>query len=885
MKKLFKKAISAAVAVMMMACNIPYPAVHAADTGTLQKVPYTLIRSIGSSNDIGQKAVYNDGQFTDDSLVPYWNNKGTWTKTWGGRNTFTATNASLGETGMGVTLKFASSDTEITNIILYGGAGSDNLCIKEPEKSLKVRYSTSTDKITDQLKTSAAVLEADTWTLLGNDDYTLTNVMNNGINIQYGDVEVYKLNGANTKTDSTGSTDLTYTVKERTQQVLAVNLKKPIKAGTLFITYEPEDTSLQMSLTEIEIYNNTSGNLLFGQGVSEVYPQIKPRDPNYDTTYSVFGTLQDDGRGSFVQTAGIALTDGRKITGRKADRWFTSDTTAHGVPYVEYTLDGSTTIDQIDIYSGLLDEEGTYMDLNGDPTVYGAVDFQGVALAYKNNDSDEWKTVKTNKPEVRFDEESNGNILTLSFGDITPSKIRLYVGVGTYASDSLPSVIAVKEIEAYNTADTDAAVDTVDILRADEGITGNLDNRTSDTYIAKNSGTFNWNQETDITLSFSSPVEDGAEISISDNDDTKPDPTVGATTLAADKCSAYTVVSGLQPNTTYSVSVTGASDSYNFATAGDYAINSFGFSDTATVAYDVTRIAADASDLMAIVGVYDGNMLISSSSEMLAFTADSTNASGSLTATVPEGVSNPKVKAFLWDQKSLKPIKYVRNNTYANQTLHIIGDSIYADYDVYTQYAPDYGIGQALSKILGVYGVKINNEAIPGCSTSEWGTIKSKVLPDIKQGDHALISLCHNDQKKLTVEQYKANLVTIANDVKEQGGTPIFITAVPRYLWDSNGLKTTISVEDTTVDAMDYINTMLAVGEENDIPVIDLNAHLRELYTAMGTTSESYKYFYSTNTNEKGEVYFDSTHLSETGATYCANWLIDRFEIMGLPFV
>ena len=880
MKKLFNKVMSAIVALLLTG-SVPYLAVYAADTDAVQRVPYTVVRLNGIGNSVGRAELFYDGQFTHNSVGPfyYYNSKNVLTMDgYGGSAHFTA------DKDNGVVINLGSADTEFTNIILYGGTWGGTKQIADPETNLKIRYSSSTDRNALNKSTTDELLESVSWTELTSTDYTLTNITNGTRTIENSVTEPYLYNGKNTYTDADGAAEMTYSSAERTQQVLAVNLKTPVKAGSLYIEYDRTDRTQVMSLSEIEIYNNTGANVLFGNGISGVYPELKVRTTAYNNGYSAFGSVKD-AKGPYIEDGGITLTDSKKSTGRTADRWYIGDTMAHGVPYVEYTLDGSTTIDQIDIYSGLLDEEGTYTDINGAETAYGAVDPQGVSLAYQVSGSAKWKTVKTLKGANLEDTASNGSKLTLEFGEITPSKIRLYAGIGTYKNADIPSAIVVKEIEAYNTADTDAAVDTVDILRADEGIAGNLDNRTSDTYIAKNSSTFNWNQETDITLSFSSPVEDGAEISISDNDDTKPDPTVGVTTLAADKCSAYTVVSGLQPNTTYSVSVTGASASYNFTTAGDYAINTFSLSDTATVAYDVTRIAADASDLMAIVGVYDGNMLISSSSELLAFTADRTNASGSLTATVPEGVSNPKVKVFLWDQKALKPIKYIRNNTYANQTLHIIGDSIYADYNVYTEYAPDYGIGQALSKILGGYGVKINNEAIPGCSTAEWGTNKSKILPDIKQGDYALISLCHNDQKKLTVEQYKANLVTIANDVKEQGGIPIFITAVPRYLWDSNGLKTTISVGDTTVDSMDYINAMLADGEENDIPVIDLNTHLRELYTATGTTSESYKHFYSTNTNENGEVYFDSTHLSETGATYCANWLIDRFEIMGLPFV
>ena len=65
------------------------------------------------------------------------------------------------------------------------------------------------------------------------------------------------------------------------------------------------------------------------------------------------------------------------------------------------------------------------------------------------------------------------------------------------------------------------------------------------------------------------------------------------------------------------------------------------------------------------------------------------------------------------------------------------------------------------------------------------------------------------------------------------------------------------------------------------MPVINLNAYLRELYTAENTTETTYEYFYS---KAEGEA-LDRTHLSEIGANYCANWLIQQFEAMGFPFV
>ncbi len=173
--------------------------------------------------------------------------------------------------------------------------------------------------------------------------------------------------------------------------------------------------------------------------------------------------------------------------------------------------------------------------------------------------------------------------------------------------------------------------------------------------------------------------------------------------------------------------------------------------------------------------------------------------------------------------------------------------------------------------------IKVNNKAIPGASTNAWDGNMNSVLTEIEKGDYVLISFCHNDQKVMTTQEYSTNIVKIATEVKAEGGIPVFITAIPRYQWNEDGtLKTTHTTENGN-----YIQAMIDAGTENNIPVINLNAHLRELYTAEGTTSATYEHYYS---KAEGES-LDRTHLSETGAKYCASWLMGQFESMGYPFV
>lgn len=233
------------------------------------------------------------------------------------------------------------------------------------------------------------------------------------------------------------------------------------------------------------------------------------------------------------------------------------------------------------------------------------------------------------------------------------------------------------------------------------------------------------------------------------------------------------------------------------------------------------------------------------------------------------------IKFFVWEGETLTPIQTTRETAPEHTTLHIIADSLYADYskEEYSQYSPDYGIGQALSVSFANTDVAVNNMAIPGSNSSSWYSYNMNfALSQLSQGEYVLISLCHNDQKIMDEQTYKSNLVRIANDVKEQGAVPIYITPVPRYIWSDGVLDYTHG---------NYITMMKEAANENNIPIIDLNTHLRELYTDEGTTETTYEYYYSQAEGEK----LDRTHLSETGANNCAEWLINKFKSLGFPFV
>lgn len=242
---------------------------------------------------------------------------------------------------------------------------------------------------------------------------------------------------------------------------------------------------------------------------------------------------------------------------------------------------------------------------------------------------------------------------------------------------------------------------------------------------------------------------------------------------------------------------------------------------------------------------------------------------------------NSEIKYFVWENDTFMPIQPTREVTPENPTVHIIADSIYADYssDAYKSSQPDYGIGQAMSVILAGTDINVNNKAHPGSKVPFWyesGRFDS-LLSDMKQGDYLLISLCHNDQKYALINEFKTNITRVANEAKEQGVIPFFVTAIPRYTWNSNGELN----YSHTRDGQNYVQAVIDVANELNAPLIDMNAHLREVYTAEGTTQTTYEHWYSLKEGEN----LDRTHLSEEGAMYCANWLLGEMKALEFPFV
>ncbi|MGP2442325.1 rhamnogalacturonan acetylesterase [Streptomyces sp. JW3] len=200
---------------------------------------------------------------------------------------------------------------------------------------------------------------------------------------------------------------------------------------------------------------------------------------------------------------------------------------------------------------------------------------------------------------------------------------------------------------------------------------------------------------------------------------------------------------------------------------------------------------------------------------------------------------------------------------HARQVL-LVGDSTVCDQPA----EPYTGWGQRLPQYLRK-GVSVANHADSGESTVSyladprmWATVR----PLIRPGDLVLIQLAHND-KTTDAATYRANLQTLVDQARAEGGRPVLVTPIVRRWFNTDGTldnDTALLVNGLGVDHPAVIRSLAA---ERNIPLIDLTARTKALVESLGVEDSKALYL----TDEKR----DNTHTSEYGATVYAGLVRD----------
>ncbi|KAI1765408.1 carbohydrate esterase family 12 protein [Hypoxylon sp. FL1150] len=183
--------------------------------------------------------------------------------------------------------------------------------------------------------------------------------------------------------------------------------------------------------------------------------------------------------------------------------------------------------------------------------------------------------------------------------------------------------------------------------------------------------------------------------------------------------------------------------------------------------------------------------------------------------------------------------------------------------------AIDGGWGDGLLATLGSSATGLNIGK-SGATTASfraggyWSNVTQHVKDNVAKFDsYVTISFGHNDQKDtsgISLDQFKANLIAFANEVKDLGGIPLLTTSLTRRAFPSGqDHNATDSLHDQRLAAIE-------AAEQTGSTVIDLNAASLAYVNAIGKTA-AYTYNYGDGT--------DTTHLNEHGTVVFGRMVSD----------
>lgn len=237
-----------------------------------------------------------------------------------------------------------------------------------------------------------------------------------------------------------------------------------------------------------------------------------------------------------------------------------------------------------------------------------------------------------------------------------------------------------------------------------------------------------------------------------------------------------------------------------------------------------------------------------------------------------EGPGTPGLQVYLTGQAPALSAIEVTPRPHTPH-LFIISDSTAADWLV----GPKRGWGQELPQYFRP-AMSVADYADSGSSTVSWlsnPALFAAVEALIQPGDEVLIQLAHND--KTTPEAtYRANLQTLVNGVRSQGGKPVLVTPPVRHLFDADG---TISPTGRIVNnlGVDLPAVMRQVAAEERVTLLDLTADSAALLEKLGPAG-SWPLYVGTEATPA-----DATHFTPYGATVISGLVVKELSAAHLP--
>ena len=197
--------------------------------------------------------------------------------------------------------------------------------------------------------------------------------------------------------------------------------------------------------------------------------------------------------------------------------------------------------------------------------------------------------------------------------------------------------------------------------------------------------------------------------------------------------------------------------------------------------------------------------------------------------------------------------------------IYIAGDSTATDQSGCYPYDPGCcysGWGQMLSAYLKP-GIAVSNHAHSGLTTESFRREGHYdiVRRFIRPGDYYLMQFAHNDQKLPELDAaggYRARLIAYIEELRAMQAIPVLVTPLARNTWKSDG-----SYNDL-LEA--YAAECIRIGEEYQLPVIDLHAFSMDFVKKEGLDSAK-RYYYPK----------DYTHTNDYGAYLMAGCIASGF--------
>ena len=178
-------------------------------------------------------------------------------------------------------------------------------------------------------------------------------------------------------------------------------------------------------------------------------------------------------------------------------------------------------------------------------------------------------------------------------------------------------------------------------------------------------------------------------------------------------------------------------------------------------------------------------------------------------------------------------------------------------------------------------GGKVLDFAKSGRSTRTFNGegLWAKLAAQIRPGDFVLMAFGHNDGAKSRPKKYcpppdyRANLAAWVAEIRAKGGRPIFVTPICRRIFGPDGR---LSTAEDAPTLRDYCETMISLGKELGVDVVDMNALTAEKVQAFG--DEASRSLYLIGLNGK-----DNTHTTLYGARVFADIFLKDVRKRNLP--